>query len=187
MRPGLIVGPCDGTDRFGYWVARFLLPGLLGERPAVAVVPGPPTRPLQFVDGRDLAAFLLDLAARRVGGTFNACSDRGQWTMGALVEALVAAAARRSVTTRPVWRDDKSLLARGVVPWTGLPLWIPDSAAAATGFMEFDCRRAHREGLAERPLAVTIDDTAEWLAARDNASAWQNVMSAAQEKSLTRS
>ena len=66
--PGLIVGPHDPTDRFAYWVARFVRPHVLGARPVAAVVPAPATRPLQFVDARDLAEWLLDArrgAARR--------------------------------------------------------------------------------------------------------------------------
>ncbi|MGC1817496.1 MAG: NAD-dependent epimerase/dehydratase family protein, partial [Casimicrobiaceae bacterium] len=86
VRPGLIVGPHDATDRFGYWVARFVHPYLLGDRDPRAVVPAPPARPLQFIDARDLAAFILDLAEADAPGIFNACSPRGKWTMGDLVD-----------------------------------------------------------------------------------------------------
>jgi 2'-hydroxyisoflavone reductase len=184
VRPGLIVGPFDATDRFGYWVARFLLPDLLGERGEAAVVPAPPSRPVQFVEARNLAQWLVSLAARRVGGAFNACSDAGRWTMGALVDTLVECAARRSRTVRPCWVDDEALLAAGVVPWTGLPLWIPRSDPESAGFLEFDCRKAHAAGLAERPLAAIVDDTADWLAGRDNEGAWRNVLPAAQERAI---
>src|SRR6478672_1279078 len=71
VRPGLIVGPFDATDRFGYWVARFVHPRLLGERPARAIVPAPSSRPVQFIDARDLASWLLDVAHSDVGGVFN--------------------------------------------------------------------------------------------------------------------
>ena len=184
VRPGLIVGPHDATDRFGYWVARFLAPELLGERGAAIVVPAPRERPVQFVDARDLAVFILALCEQRAAGAFNACSERGQWTMGMLVDALVDRAARRGRTAPPVWLDDEALLAAGIAPWTGLPLWIPASDPDSAGFMEFDCRPAHRAGLAERPLAATIDDTAAWLVERDNAGAWQQVLTAAQERDL---
>jgi len=92
VRPGLIVGPFDGSDRFGYWVARFMHPRLLGERPDRAVVPAPAHRPVQLIDGRDLAAWIVALAARDVPGTFNACSPADQWSMGDLIAALVSAA-----------------------------------------------------------------------------------------------
>jgi 2'-hydroxyisoflavone reductase len=184
VRPGLIVGPHDWTDRFGYWVARFLQPALLGERGDAIVVPAPPSRPVQFTDGRDLAGFLLALADKRAAGAFNACSERGQWTMGMLVDTLLAAARARGRTPRVVWVDDAALLAAGIEPWMGLPLWIPDSDASAAGFLEFDCRAAHRAGLTELPLATIVADTAAWLAERDNANAWQKAMTGAQEHAL---
>jgi 2'-hydroxyisoflavone reductase len=186
VRPGLIVGPHDATDRFGYWVARFLAPELLGERGESIVVPAPRERPVQFVDARDLAAFVVGLSEQRVAGAFNACSERGQWTMGTLVDALGACAIRRGRAANPLWLDDATLVAAGVAPWTGLPLWIPAGDPAAAGFLEFDCRRAHGAGLVERPLSATIDDTAAWLRARDNAGAWQHVMTAVQERALVK-
>ena len=184
VRPGLIVGPHDPTDRFGYWVARFLASSLLGDRGGDVVVPGPRERPVQFVDARDLAAWLVVLAERREAGVFNAVNETGRWTMGALVDALLAAAGRAGRAPRPLWIDDDTLVAAGVAPWTGLPLWLPASDPEFAGFMSIDGRRAHAAGLTERPLAETIDDTARWLAARDNAGAWQRVLTAEQEHAL---
>ena len=181
VRPGLIVGPHDPTDRFGYWVARFVHPRLLGDRPTRAVVPAPRERPVQLVDARDLAAWLLDLCERDIGGTYNACSPAGLWTMGDLVDACVAASADPPVST---WVDEKTLLDFHVEPWTGLPLWIPSTEADASGFMSVDCDRAHAAGLFTRPLDGTVRDTAAWLAARDNAGAWQHVLSASREQLL---
>ena len=181
VRPGLIVGPFDATDRFGYWVARFRHPALLGDRGPQAVVPAPRERPVQFIDARDLAAFMLGLLESDRTGTFNACSNPDQWTMRDVVDAL------RSVPgpmPEPVWVDDATLLAAGVQPWVGLPLWIPASDPDSAGFMEFDCRRAAAAGLVPRPLTSTIADTAEWLAARDNRGAWKLVLSADQERAI---
>jgi 2'-hydroxyisoflavone reductase len=87
VRPGLIVGPHDPSDRFSYWVARFARPALLGERPTRAIVPEPPERPLQFIDARDLAEWMVALAERGATGTFNATSPDGVFTMGNLVYA----------------------------------------------------------------------------------------------------
>lgn len=194
VRPGLIVGPCDATDRFGYWVARFVHPSLLGERAPRAVVPAPPARPLQFVDARDLAVFILDLALRRVPGTFNACSPQGQWTMGALVdtlrqEAAVAQAALASPASvaappSPAWIDEATLVAQGVTPWAGLPLWLPASEPDSAGFMDMDCSCAEAAGLRTRALRDTVADTAAWLAARDNALAWKHTLSAEAERQI---
>lgn len=181
VRPGLIVGPFDPTDRFGYWVARFVRPDLLGDRPARAVVPAPPERPVQFIDARDLAAWLLDIAARDLPGAFNACSPAWQWRMSTLVQALRAAA---PASPRPTWIDDDELVAHGVTPWTGLPLWLPSSEPDSGGFMTMDCSRAERAGLATRPLADTVRDTADWLVARDDAGAWKNVLTADAERAI---
>ena len=181
VRPGLIVGPFDGSDRFGYWVARFVHPELLGDRPARAVVPAPRERPLQFIDARDLAAWMLDLATNDVAGAFNAGSPAWKWRMEDLVTALVAASAS---PPRPAWIDDEQLVAHGVQSWVGLPLWLPPGEADSAGFMAMDCSRAQKAGLSTRPLPQTIADTATWLAARDNARAWRHVLSADAERAL---
>ena len=181
VRPGLIVGPFDGTDRFGYWVARFCAPTLLGDRANRAVVPAPGAQPVQVIDARDLAAWMVDLAERDVAGTFNAVSPAGQWSMGALVDALTAAA---TAPPAPAWVDDAPLLRHGVEPWVGLPLWLPATEPDHNGFMAVDGARAKSAGLATRPLAETIADTAAWLSQRDNAGAWQHVLSAQKEREI---
>ena len=120
-RPGLIVGPFDPTDRFAYWVARFLQPALLGDRPPEAVVPAPPERALQFIDARDLGEWLVGLAERDTAGTFNAASERGHFSWGGLVEALTAVARERGLAgphgiPTPRWLDDATLTAHQVSP-----------------------------------------------------------------------
>ena len=181
VRPGLIVGPYDATDRFGYWVARFRLPELLGHRGPQAVVPGPPERPVQFIDARDLAAFMLALLEADRGGTFNACSDADRWSMRDMVDALRSAP---GAMPEPSWVDDATLLQHGVQPWVGLPLWIPANDPDSAGFMQFDCRRAAGAGLVPRPLTSTIADTAQWLAQRDNSNAWKLVLGGEKEREL---
>ena len=181
LRPGLIVGPLDPTDRFSYWVARFVHPALIGPRPPRAVVPAPRDRPLQFIDARDLARWIVELVERDVGGAFNAVSSSGAFTMGALIETLIEAA--RS-PPEPAWIDDERLLAHHVTPWTGLPLWIPSGDADSAGFMRFDTASAQRAGLRTRALRETIDDTAAWLTARNNPAAWKNVIDGATERAI---
>ncbi|HEY3180431.1 MAG TPA: NAD-dependent epimerase/dehydratase family protein [Casimicrobiaceae bacterium] len=175
LRPGVIVGPFDPTDRVAYWIARFVHPALLGSRAPRAVVPLLRDRPVQFIDGRDLAQWMIDLLENATGGTFNACSAAGQWTMGDLIDALVNAS--RS-PPEPAWTDEATLHAHHVEPWVGLPLWLPANDPDSAGFMTFDCTKAARAGLRLRPLEQTIDDTAAWLAARDNSGAWKNVLRA---------
>ncbi len=184
VRPGLIVGPHDPTDRFGYWVARFRHPESLGGRGVDAVVPAPPSRAVQFIDARDLADWMVDLAAARIAGTFNACSPPGRWTFGSLVDALARLGNAESSAVAPAWIDDAILLSHGVVPWTELPLWLPESDASTAGFMSFSCGKAVGHGLHFRPIDRTLADTSAWLAQRDNTGAWRNVLSAAKEDAL---
>jgi 2'-hydroxyisoflavone reductase len=181
VRPGLIVGPYDATDRFGYWVARFRHPELLGGRGPQAVVPGPRERPVQFIDVRDLAAFMLGLLESDRSGTFNACSNADQWTMRDLVDALRSAP---GPMPEPVWVDDATLMAAGVQAWVELPLWIPASDPDSGGFLQFDCRQAAAAGLVPRPLTSTIADTAQWLVQRENRDAWKIVLGDAKERAI---
>ena len=184
VRPGLIVGPHDPTDRFAYWVARFACPDVLGARPLPAVVPGPPDRAVQFIDARDLGSWMLDMSEREAEGTFDACSPAGTWTMSAFVDVLVAAARASGSPTVPQWIDDDSLLRHDVTPWTGLPLWIPASDQESAGFMHFACARAAAQGLVLRPLAETVADSAAWLRVRDHSNSWRNVLSAEKEREI---
>jgi 2'-hydroxyisoflavone reductase len=180
VRPGLIVGPFDPSDRFDYWVARFLRPELLGARLPAAVVPAPRERPVQFIDARDLARWMCSAAASGMAGTFNACSPEGLWTMGSLVDALVD----RGSSVAPRWIGETILLEHGVVPWTELPLWLPSTDAEFAGFMEFSCARAIASGLSIRPLEETIDDTAALLGTAERSGGWRGVLSADREREL---
>ena len=76
------------------------------------------------------------------------------------------------------------MLLHGVAPWTGLPLWIPASDPESAGFMHFACARAVAQGLAVRPLAETVADTAAWLRLRDHSDAWRNVLFAEKEREI---
>jgi 2'-hydroxyisoflavone reductase len=182
VRPGLIVGPHDPTDRFGYWVARFLHPQLLGDRGDTAVVPAPPERPLQFIDARDLGAFMLELLARSKAGTFHATSPAGLWTFESLVAALRSGAG--AAAPRVAWVKEATLQECKVEPWSGLPLWIPQTFTDEAGMMQLDTGRAQHAGLAMRPLADIVADTGTWLAQRDNAGAWKDVLKADAERDV---
>ena len=184
VRPGLIVGPHDPTDRFAYWVARFLHPGQLGARGGTAVVPAPQERPVQFIDARDLAHWVCTAAMSRIAGNYNANSPPGMWTMGTLVDTLVERSRRSGIGVVAKWVDEATLIEHGVVPWTGLPLWIPASDPESAGFMEFSCARAVAQGMHFRALGQTIDDTAAWLGAREETNAWKSVLSADKEREL---
>ena len=149
VRPGVIVGPHDPTDRFTYWARRLREGGPI-------LAPAPPERKVQFVDVRDLVAWMLDLVEARVGGTFNATNEGVAWG-----ELLAGADV--------VWADDRFLLDRGVGQWMELPLWIAD--ADSVGIHQADVSRAVAAGLGFRPLDETLRDTADWDARRTDRDA----------------
>lgn len=158
-RPGLLVGPFDPTGRFSWWVQRL-------ARGGATLAPGDPGQPVQFIDARDAAAWLLKQAEARRSGTFNLTGPIAPLTLGALLEMARDALASAATGGAPVapatfeWVDEAFLLARDVAPWTGLPLWLPREQA---GLHRTDIRRAAATGLACRPVAETVVDTAAWL------------------------
>jgi 2'-hydroxyisoflavone reductase len=183
VRPGLIVGPLDPTDRFAYWVARFTQPNVLGERDAEAAVPAPPGRPIQLIDARDLAHWMVALAERDIGGAFNAVSPAGQWTMANLIDTLLVFG-RDGAGPIPVWIDLEVLKKSGVEPWIELPLWLPEDDPQFAGFFAADTTRAAETGLVVRPLAATVADTATWLGGKWRPEAWQRVLTVERERRL---
>jgi len=158
VRPGLIVGPFDPSNRFTYWVRR--MHEAADDRPVLA--PAPPDRRVQFIDGRDLAAWILHLLENDTPGVFNADGPADPLTMEA---ALAACSSAARTTPDIVWVDESFLLEQKVEPWMGLPLWIPQSDPEALAV--FDNRRAMAAGLSFRPVEETAADTLAWELARD--------------------
>jgi 2'-hydroxyisoflavone reductase len=148
-RPGLIVGPWDPTNRFTYWVARFADGGRV-------LVPAPPVASVQWIDARDLAAWIVRAAESELGGTYNAV-DRPT-TRGAFVEALDGDA-------EVIWVDGDFLAAHDVGEWMELPLWFHDPAYA--GLLAVDPSPAFAAGLETRPLEETVRDTLAWVESGD--------------------
>jgi 2'-hydroxyisoflavone reductase len=154
LRPGLVVGPRDPTQRFTWWPAR-LARAVAGE---TLLCPGAAEVPIQCIDGRDLAQFILHAVASERGGVFNVASLADAWDWGGLIDACEAAAQLR---VHRLWVDSERLLSLGVQPWKDLPLWLPPTGEMAA-FMRCDTRRAHAAGLVCRPLAETAADTLAW-------------------------
>lgn len=148
VRPGLIVGPGDNTDRFTYWPAR-------ADRGGEILAPGTPGDPTQFIDVRDLAEFLLHLLEQRTFGTFNADAPAGKLTMGAVLDASQRAAGKTSKVT---WVPADFLEKHGVSPWQDMPVWIPPVGEYA-GFGRVSSAKAQAAGLTYRPLDATTADT----------------------------
>ena len=153
VRAGLLVGPHDYMDRFPYWSRRI-------ARGGEVLAPGRPGAPLQLVDARDLADWMVRMAEASAGGVFNATGPEAPLTIGTLLETCRAVTASDATLT---WVDDDFLLARGVAPLDGLQLWVPPSF---TGFNAVSVAKAVAAGLGYRPLADTVRDTFEWDAPR---------------------
>ncbi len=150
-RPGLIVGPHDPTGRFTWWVQRMLRGG-----PVLA--PGNPDTPVQFIDARDAAAWMLLQAERATHGVFNLTGPALPLTIGGFLNA-----ARDSLNpgANLHWVGEQFLLDQGVAPWSNLPVWLPTAQA---GLHNTFITRSLASGLHCRPLAQTLQDTAAWAA-----------------------
>jgi 2'-hydroxyisoflavone reductase len=152
VRPGLIVGPGDPTGRFSHWPWRLAQGGDVLV-PAVA-----PATPLQFIDVRDLAEWMLQLLELQARGVFNATGPTGKgcdW--GCLLSTCSDVTVRRGAppaTLVPIAED--FLVGHGVQPWNELPLWVPSSDAAMAGFSRVDLQRAEANGLRTRSLQETV-------------------------------
>lgn len=157
LRPGLIVGPDDNTDRFTYWPAR-------AARGGQFAAPGSSRDPVQVIDVRDLAAFTIRAVERRSAAVFNLLSPPGWFTIGDVVDASVAAA-RSIVAPQPppqaVWLPADFLSAQHVAPWSDMPVWAP-SVGEEAGFALTSAERAMQAGLQIRPMTETVADTLRW-------------------------
>lgn len=151
-RAGLILGPYEDIGRLPWWLDRI-------SRGGRVVAPGRPDRPLQYVDSRDLASWLLSGLSTGVSGPVDAISPSGHATTSDLLEACRTATGSDAEL---VWVDDAVLAAAGVEPWTQLPCWVPETEDFA-GYLEADVSRAAATGLVCRPVGETVADTWAWL------------------------
>ena len=152
IRPGLIVGPGDETDRFTYWPVRL-------ARGGEVLAPGDGSDPVQFIDARDLAEWTVRMAEARSLGVFNATGPARPLAMR---DMLAGIAAGTGAQARLTWVSTKFLEAQKVSPWSDLPVWIPGQGDSA-GFARRDIGRALRAGLVFRPLETTAADTLSWF------------------------
>ncbi|HWN33575.1 MAG TPA: NAD-dependent epimerase/dehydratase family protein [Pseudonocardia sp.] len=147
LRAGLLVGPGDPHDRFGYWPARL-------ARGGRTLVPAALDQPLQYLDARDLAGWIVSAAERGLGGVFDAAGQLD--TLGGVLAGIASAVGAADLELVPV--EPSALLAAGVTTWAGprsLPLWLP---ATHHGFLSRDTAPALAAGLISRSLATTSTD-----------------------------
>ena len=171
VRPGLIVGPHDPSDRFTYWPARV-------ARGGEVLAPAPVERHVQFIDVRDLAEWIIRLVEVRATGLYNATGPQTPLAMGTLLETCRSVSGSNAAFT---WVDESVLLAHKVAPYTELPLWVPSEAK---DFDRFDCSKAFASGLTTRPLSDTLRATLEWDATRPPGQPRRNGLTPEREAEL---
>jgi len=156
IRPGLIVGPHDYSDRFTYWARRVAQGGEL-------LAPAGPDWHTQIIDVRDLAEWTLRMVEQQRTGVYNATGPEYNLTFGQLLDTS------RTISggdARFTWISEAFLIEKEVAPWSELPLWIPQSDPDMLGFSDINCAKAIAAGLTFRDLATTARDTLAWDATR---------------------
>lgn len=151
IRPGLIVGPLDQSDRFTYWPVRMLRGGKV-------LAPGTPNDPTQYIDARDIAEWTVRMAEQRAFGIYNAMGPATPLAMGELLGGIKASA---NPSAELVWVPADFLEQHKIGAWINMPVWVPPTGDTA-GFMRRNNAKALSKGLTFRPLAVTVADTLAW-------------------------
>jgi 2'-hydroxyisoflavone reductase len=163
IRPGLIVGPYDPSDRFTYWPWRAAQGGQV-------LAPNRPEMEVQFIDVRDLSDWTLRMVEAQQTGIFNATGPLAPLPMGNLLETC------RQVSgsdARFTWADERFLLENGAQPWSELPLWLSESDPDNAGASAVSIQRALNAGLTFRPLTDTVQATLAWAALRPSDHVWR--------------
>jgi 2'-hydroxyisoflavone reductase len=174
VRPGLIVGPRDPTDRFSYWPVRL-------DQGGTVLAPGDGSDPVEMVDVRDLAAFIIELVEQGGGGTYHAAGP-GNLTMFGMLQACQQATPAKSEL---VWVPWPFLEKQKVAPWSDMPVWVPLKEAG--GLSTLSPAAAVAKGLRFRPIFETARDTLAWwhtLAPERRAQPMKAGISAAREAEL---
>ena len=152
IRPGLIAGPGDESDRFTYWPVRV-------ERGGEILAPGDGSDPVQLIDARDLAEWTIRMAEQRATGVFNAVGPKSKLTMREMLEGVASVVNGKSQFT---WADADFLAAQGVSPWGDMPVWVP-ARGDSKGFAEVSIKKALDKGLTFRAIPDTAQATLQWF------------------------
>src|SRR5213082_995230 len=149
IRPGLIVGPRDETDRFTYWPVRI-------DRGGEVLAPGKPNDPVQFIDARDLAEWTIRMAENHETGIYNATGPAKPLGIGGMLDGIKQAEKSNATFT---WVAEDFLTQQKVEPWSDMPVWT----GKESGLARASISRALAKGLTFRPLADTARDTLAWF------------------------
>jgi len=151
IRPGLIVGPRDTSDRFTYWPVRL-------DRGGEVLAPGDPENPVMFIDARDLSEWFIRLLEQGVRGTYMGLGPAEPLDFRGLLDGIQEGIGSEATFT---WVETSFLQERRVRAYTDMPLWMP-TTGANHGFNRFDLSRIAATGITYRPLSVTARETLEW-------------------------
>jgi 2'-hydroxyisoflavone reductase len=152
IRPGLIVGPGDESDRFTYWPVRV-------ARGGEVLAPGNSSDPVQFIDARDLAEWTVRMAEQGTTGIFNATGPRTRLSIGDMLNGIKSATKSNAQFT---WVDADFLATQKIQPWSDMPVWVP-SKGDEVGFAMISIKKALDKGLTFRSLGDTTLATLEWF------------------------
>ena len=155
IRPGLIVGPGDETDRFTYWPVRV-------DQGGDVLAPGNPSDPVQFIDARDLAEWTIRMAEQGATGIYNATGPADSLSIGGMLSGIKGAL---NSTAKFIWIPADFLEKEKVAPWSDMPVWVPPGGEDG-GISAVSNKAAIAKGLTFRPLAETARDTLQWFKAQ---------------------
>ncbi|MGI5454201.1 NAD-dependent epimerase/dehydratase family protein [Streptomyces sp. CA-249302] len=153
VRAGLILGPHENVGRLPWWLGRIARGGRV-------LAPGPRELPLQYIDVRDLAEWIVGAVELELSGPFNLMSAQGHTTMGEFLDACVTVTGSDAELR---WTDPQVILDAGIEPWTQLPVWVPPGTDMHDALHAADVSRALGTGLVCRPVEETVADTWDWL------------------------
>jgi 2'-hydroxyisoflavone reductase len=153
VRAGLLLGPYENIGRLPWWLSRI-------ARGGPVLAPGPRDLPLQYIDIRDFAEWILGAVEGGLSGPYNLMSPQGHTSMGELLDACVAAVGGDADLR---WTDPDVVLSAGIAPWTQLPVWVPPGSDMHDALHSADVSGAVATGLRCRPVEETVADTWRWL------------------------
>ena len=173
VRPGLIVGPNDPTDRFTYWPVRV-------ARGGEVLAPENPEVPVQIIDVRDLSEFVIKMIEANATGIYNATGPDYELTFGEMLETCKQVSHSDAHFN---WASAEFLKQHNVEEWSDMPVWVPDNEESA-GFSRVNVSKAVKAGLTFRPLEDTVRDTIVWAGTRPADHEWRAGLKAEREKEL---